>query len=134
MFQRTDTRPGKRSLWVLAALSALVALGGCYSNPDPTEWNANAHKNFVAACITDVASGNGSTTTSLLASTTTCECIYDLIKAPESGERGRYPIEWDALKDYEELQAAAKPGPRPPKPPANLTKAIDACAPEASNP
>ena len=30
--------------------------------------------------------------------------------------------------------AAAKPGPRPPKPPANLTKAIDACAPEASNP
>lgn len=113
---------------LLLATASMVATG-CYSNPDPTEWNAQAHRNFVDACTTATAAKNGTTTTSLIASKASCECIYELIKAPEPGEKGRYAVTWDELKGYESKQASAAAGSAPPMPPTNLTKAIEECAP-----
>ena len=121
-------QPLRRRAGLLVAGAILVS-GGCYSNPDPTEWNAQAHRNFVDACTTATDAKDGTTTTSLVASKTACECIYELIKAPEPGEKGSYPVAWSDLKDYETKQADAPAGADPPTPPPNLTKAIAECAP-----
>ncbi len=120
--------PLRRWVGVLVPGAILVS-GGCYSNPDPTEWNAQAHRNFVAACSSATAASDGTTSTSLIASKSACECIYELIKAPDPGEKGKYAIAWSDLKDYESKQAGASAGTAPPTPPQNLNKAIEECAP-----
>jgi len=109
-----------------AVLLVTLTLAGCYQDPDPTEWGARAKANFVAGCTTEVDAGDGTTTTIKLASRATCECIYELIKKPESGGVGKYAIEWDALKAYEKQQADADAGELP-SPPKQLTQAIGEC-------
>ena len=122
---RSETR--RRGLAALGLAVMAVSVAGCYQNPDPTEWNAKAKSNFIAGCSTDVTAKGGTTTSIAIASSDTCECIYELIKKPESGEQGKWAIDWDDLKDYESKQASAKPADAPPTPPKNLTKAIDEC-------
>ena len=106
------------------ALLMVVALGGCYQNPDPTEYGSAARANFIAGCSTDVTAKNGTTTSILIESKDVCGCIYDAI-AP----KGKYSLPWEKLKAYEDKQANAKAGEKPPAPPKELTSAITSCAP-----
>ena len=108
---RSETR--RRGLAALGLAVMAVSVAGCYQNPDPTEWNAKAKSNFIAGCSTDVTAKGGTTTSIAIASSDTCECIYELIKKPESGEQGKWGIDWDDLKDYESKQADAKPADAP---------------------
>lgn len=121
----SETR--RRGLAAVGLAVMALSVSGCYQNPDPTEWNAKAKSNFIAGCSTDVTAEGGTTTSIAIASKDTCLCIYDLIKKPETGEQGKWAIDWEDLKDYEGKQADAKAADKPPTPPANLTKAIDEC-------
>ena len=60
----------------VALVSLLVAIGvgagGCYGNPNPTDYGALAKKNFVASCSTEVRASKGTTTTIRIESTDTC--------------------------------------------------------------
>lgn len=115
----------------VAALTLLsLTLAGCYQNPDPTEWNDAAEKNFIKGCSEEVTAKNGTTTVVKIANTSTCECIVELIKMPETGEQGKYALPWDDLKDYEKKQADAKAGDQPPTVPKQLENAIEDCKPE----
>lgn len=121
----SETR--RRGLAAVGLAVMALSVTGCYQNPDPTEWNAKAKSNFIAGCSTDVTAKGGTTTSIAIASESTCECIYELIKKPETGEQGKWAIAWEDLKEYEGKQADAKAGENPPTPPTNLTKAIDEC-------
>ena len=109
-----------------AVLFVTLTLTGCYQNPDPTEYGAKAKANFVLGCTSEVDAGGGTTTTIKIASKATCECIYELIKKPESGSAGKYALDWDDLKDYEKKQSKADEGELP-TPPKQLTQAIEDC-------
>ena len=115
----------RRSLASMALLLTMttVRLTACDQNPDPRDWGAAAKKNFVAGCTTEVKAGGGTTTTILIASKSTCECIYDDI-----AKGGKYPLgDFQNLKDYEAKQQSAKAGAKPPTPPKQLTSAIKDC-------
>jgi len=92
---------------------------GC-TNTTVTEYGADAKKNFVTACTADTAASNGTTTTSELASTNYCECVYAAISDKNSG------FDFDALQTYEEQLSDASPD-NVPAPPAKLRKAMDGC-------
>lgn len=113
------TRAARRRL-ALLTLAGIVALGGCYTNPDPTGWGAGARRNFVNHCSRDVQSDNGTTTIVRIAERDTCVCIYE--KAVET-----YNLDWDQMREYENEQANAAAGEDPPKVPAPLEKAIRDC-------
>lgn len=117
----SDTR--RRRLAGASLVLMALTISGCYQNPDPKEWGKAAEKNFVAACTTDVTAKNGTTTSISIQTTSNCECIYDKMV-------NEYNLSWDDMKAYEDKQASAKAGAKPPTPPKALTKAIAACAPE----
>ena len=117
---RTARSKGSRVLRVGALAIAATTLASCYTPPDPKEWGAEAEKNFVEACSRIVQAADGTTTTIALASSETCECIYDAMV-------NTYNLKWDDMKDYESKLASTKDDDDRPTPPAALTKAEAEC-------
>lgn len=108
-------------VWRVGALAlAATTLAGCYTPPDPKEWGAEAEKNFVEACSRIVKAADGTTTTIALASSETCECIYDAMV-------NKFNLKWDDMKDYESKLASTNEGDARPTAPAALTKAEAEC-------
>ena len=97
-----------------------ATVAGCYRPPDATEWGPEAKAHFVASCTHEVRAGNGTTTTIAIADQATCECIYDEMV-------NTFNLKWDDMKDYERELSRMSDGDDPPKAPAALTKALDAC-------
>lgn len=123
---RIMARPCSAPAFTLA--SAPPKANGCYTSPNATEWHADAHKNFAHSSTTSVAAKSGSTTTSLLTSRSTRDCVDDLIEVPRTRVKGKYDIAWADVKEYERTPAAAEPAADSPAPLGNLTKALDECA------
>jgi hypothetical protein len=111
---RRTTRAALGAL--IVSLSELVACGG---PPRVTDYGPEAEDNFVGSCTKDRTIEDGKQVITNLATTSFCTCVY-------RGIRDTYKLSWDQLSEYDKQVADAEPGELP-KPPSQLTKAMEAC-------
>jgi hypothetical protein len=105
---------------VAAGLALVLVVAGCTGRTVVKDYGADARRNFVEACTSSVAVGGGTTSTTLLAPKSTCECVYHAIDK-------EYRLPFGDLTAYEAKVDAYKEGDEPPKMPAKLEKAIEKC-------
>jgi hypothetical protein len=125
-----------RFVAVVLACVVAAALTGCTNTvPRVTGYGPEAYKDFIDGCTVTRTIVNGKQVVTKLADENFCSCVYNDIADTTKDDKpnnARYPIPWDQLKDYENKVAGGTAG-QLPKPPANLTKAIDHC-PRAAGP
>jgi hypothetical protein len=102
-------------------LGVAVAVSGCYRSPNPTEYGANARAYFVSGCTSETKAKDGTTSTVVLASKSSCTCVYEAI----SDSNGKNFIKWDDLKAYEDKVNAANGSTV--EQPKRLARAISDC-------
>jgi hypothetical protein len=105
---------------VAAGLALVVAAAGCTGRTVVKDYGADARRNFVDACTKSVLVGGGTTSTTMLAPKSKCECVYHAIDKV-------YRLPFSDLTAYEAEVDGYKEGDEPPKMPAKLAKAIDSC-------
>jgi hypothetical protein len=105
---------------VAAGLALVLAAAGCTGRTVVKDYGKDARSNFVEACTRSVSVGGGTTSTTMLAPKSTCECVYHAIDKV-------YRLPFSDLTAYEAKVDAYKEGDEPPKMPAKLEKAIEKC-------
>jgi hypothetical protein len=114
---------------VLACVVAAVVTGCTNTVPRVTGYGPEAYKDWMDGCTVTRTIVNGKQDVQRLAPDNFCTCVYNDIADTTKDDKpnnARYPIPWGDLTDYEDKVAGGTAGQLPP-PPANLTKAVNAC-------
>lgn len=109
---------------VVGGVTMLMFVAACGPKQDAGEYGDTAQEHFVEGCTTERTVTDGELQVDELGSEALCQCVYDNINT--NNAEAKYPLQWDALRDYEKEVEKADSGSIP-EPPAELIDAVELC-------